>query len=144
MNVYVFIVLLIGSVAAGWYATYLNSIIPKPETLTVYIQYLFSDQQVYATTALMDLLAGLLIAILGVQVILFGVSFMVRKSHYYGDSIFQESSIIKKIGICLLILIGLAIFFYSFVFTGYFLKLLFVVLGIGAGVLLVMYIVTKK
>lgn len=128
---------LVVSVVVGYYAYLMIEKVPKPGTIPELLKHLFNFTGGYFWTILLCLIAFISVATLGIttvinSVLMYRTEGFFRESEYYYD---YELSFLGKVISVLLIVIGLALFLWSFYYFSYAAKLLFVLIVLGVVVI---------
>ncbi|MFC9712276.1 hypothetical protein ACFTRD_29570 [Paenibacillus sp. NPDC056933] len=129
--------ILISAVILGGITYYLNTIIPKPETIKALFTYLYQNPGKYLLTTFMNIASFVSVFLAGGIII--GVSVVVLFNNDEWDL-----SIVQKILVILLGLVGLVALIFSFVYLTYLSKLVFVIILAGLAALVIVWLISES
>lgn len=129
--------ILISAVILGGITYYLNTLIPKPETIKALFTYLYQDPGKYLLTMFMNIASFISVFLAGGIIIVMSVAMLINNEDW-------DLSMIQKILVILMGIFGLAVLIYSFVFLTYSGLLVFVVILLALGVGVIMWLISDS
>ncbi|MMZ46289.1 hypothetical protein D1872_79000 [compost metagenome] len=132
-----FITMLVVAAILGGITYYLNLIIPKPETFSVLLTYLWNDPKTYVMTCILNLVTFVIVFIAGVSIV------FVSYASYVNDE--YELETIGKIALIVASLFGVAISIFSIAeYFMYFGKLITIIIALAIAIYIAFWLITNK